>query len=129
MLNEKEERVYNYIKKFIKKNSYPPAVRDILRDLDFKSTATVHAYIAKLVEKGYLKKDDQKTRALKLVESKLPKKDREKDSVINDTNYLKVPLIGEVAAGAPILAEENVEEVVALPMSFIRNKKVKKHTC
>ena len=121
MLNQKEEKIYKYIKKFIKKNSYPPAVRDILRDLDFRSTATVHTYIAKLVEKGYLKKDNKKTRALKLVETKEDKK--VEDSMINESTYLKVPLIGDVAAGAPILAEENIEEVVALPMSFIKNKR------
>lgn len=125
MLKEKEKLVYDYIRKFIDTNSYPPSIRDILKDLNFKSTATVHSYVERLVEKGYIIKHDQKTRAIKIVKEKLPIEERIKASgpELDEIKYLKVPLIGDVAAGAPILAEENIEDILAIPQNFVRTKK------
>lgn len=91
--------VLEYINHYVEANGFPPTVRDLCRDLGIKSTATAYSYINKLKEQGYLQKADKKKRAVAL---------RSGDSV-------KVPLIGAVTAGQPILAQENFEGYYTLP--------------
>lgn len=91
--------VLEYINHYIEANGFPPTVRDLCRDLGIKSTATAYSYINRLKEQGYLQKADKKKRAVAL---------RSGDSV-------KVPLIGAVTAGQPILAQENFEGYYTLP--------------
>ena len=94
-LNEREQRVYDYIVKTIKERGYAPSVRDIREALDYKSTSTVHMYLGRLEMLGYIVKDEGKSRALRLCDD-LPAPDG-------------VPLLGRVTAGQPILAVENYE--------------------
>lgn len=109
-LNAQEERVFNYIKEKIKDTGYPPSVREICAALGFKSTSSAHQYISRLAEKGYISKDDLKTRAIKIVgtESTIP-----------------LPIVGKVAAGEPILAQENIEDYFSIGESFFTKDSLK----
>ena len=97
-LKLKEQKVLDYIKNFKMENGFAPSVRDICRDLNYKSTSTVHMYLNRLERFGYITKEDGKSRAITLS---------------GDTpNVCAVPIIGTVAAGQPILAEQNFEGYV-----------------
>ncbi len=91
--------VLEYINRYIEENGFPPTVRDMCRDLSIKSTATAYGYINRLQDMNYLKKTDKKKRAVAV---------RGGDSV-------KIPLVGAVTAGQPILAQENFEGYYSLP--------------
>ena len=97
-LKAKEQKVLDYIKNFKMENGFAPSVRDICRDLNYKSTSTVHMYLNRLERFGYISKEDGKSRAITL-STDAPK-------------VCAVPIIGTVAAGQPILAEQNFEGYV-----------------
>ncbi len=103
-LNVKEQKVYDYIKNYIQTNSYPPSIRDILTGVGFNSTSTVSTYLSKLEDKGYITRKNSKTRAIEISDKSFYKKE-----------FNQVPLIGQVSAGTPILAQENIEEMYPLP--------------
>lgn len=108
-LNEREQSVYKYIKSTIQNLGYAPSVRDICAALGIKSTSTVHQYIKRLEEKGLIHKADGKSRALKLDDL---------DASSSEPRTLRVPLIGQVRAGLPVLAVENYEGYVDYPASM-----------
>lgn len=95
-LKPKEQKVYDYIVKAVKENGFAPSVRDIMNDLGYKSTSTVHMYLNRLDMLGYIRKEDGKSRAISLTGDDMP-------------SVCAVPVIGTVTAGQPILAEENFE--------------------
>lgn len=99
-LTERERAVLDYIVGMLKKNGYSPSIRDIKSALDFKSTSTVHTYLARLENKGYIQKEDGKSRTLRV------------EDAISSKRLLRVPLLGKVTAGLPILAEENFDGYV-----------------
>ena len=99
-LTEKERKVYEYIKKVLDSDGYAPSVRDIQNALGIKSTSTVHSYIRRLESKGYIKKEQGKSRTLRTGDD------------ASDVRSVKVPVLGQVAAGIPILATENLEGYV-----------------
>src|SRR5690349_11566407 len=101
----KKEAVLQYIKTQIRTNGFPPSVREICKAVGIKSTSTVHSYIEKLKEEGYLAKTPSSSRALKIIS----------DADDISEKVTTVPILGKVAAGAPILAEENLEGSFALP--------------
>lgn len=101
-LTDKERALYDYITEKVKKEGFAPSVRDICAALGWKSTSTVHAYLARLEEKGLIRKESNKSRALKV--------EKDEDSLSQVRG--KVPLVGQIAAGSPILAEENLEGYV-----------------
>ena len=124
-LTKRQQVIFNYIKDFITNNGYPPSVRDICEGLNLSSTATVHTHIKNLVDLGYLMKDDLKKRALSINEKyKDDNNEKEVFEKENGVDYLEVPVIGQVAAGQPILAVENIERTFPLPMDFAKNKDV-----
>ena len=106
-LTEKEKKMYEYISDTITSEGYPPTVRDIQAALHIKSTSTVHTYLARLEEKGAIKRTPGKSRSLRLDE---PSAKRE------TTSTVKVPVVGRVAAGQPLLAVENYESYIDFPM-------------
>ena len=114
-LTYKQEQVLNYVKEYIAKHKYPPAIRDICKGLGLNSPATVHVHLNRLEEKGYLKKDNFKNRTIELlVDNEYEKKN---EDVVN------VPLLGKVTAGNPILAIEMPNEHFSLPTYLVPKKK------
>ena len=95
-LKPKEQKVYDYIVKSVKDNGFAPSVRDIMLNLGYKSTSTVHMYLNRLDMLGYIKKEDGKSRAISISSEEVPA-------------VCAVPVLGTVTAGQPILAEENFE--------------------
>ena len=122
ILNKRERDILNYIEKQLAKNGYPPSVREIGKAVGLKSTATVHGYLAKLEQKGYLKKESQKGRTLKLLKGSNGKTNTEnkKDFYIGK-EMVEVPVIGKITAGAPILAVENITDTFPIPIDFVGN--------
>ena len=111
-LTQKEKDVFDYINDCIERNGYAPSVRDICAAVGIKSTSSVHEYLRKLEAKGYIKKSSGKSRALTL-ETGVP---------LESTKMKKVPIIGRVTAGQPILAVENHDGYVDFPASMARGK-------
>ena len=125
-LNKREKAILKFIEKQIKLNSYPPSVREIGKAVGLKSTATVHGYLARLEEKGYIKKESQKGRTLRLLkgvsgESKKEKEVSETKPVYTGKEMVEVPVVGKITAGAPILAVENVTDTFPIPIDFVGN--------
>ena len=120
-LNKREKAILKFIEKQIGINGYPPSVREIGKAVDLKSTATVHGYTASLEKKGYIKKESQKGRTLKLlkggaVEGQQSTFDKE---VYSSREMVDVPVIGKITAGEPILAVENVTDTFPIPLDFV----------
>ncbi|MBQ7410652.1 MAG: transcriptional repressor LexA [Clostridia bacterium] len=120
-LNKREKAILKFIEKQINANGYPPSVREIGKAVDLKSTATVHGYIASLEQKGYIKKESQKGRTLKLlkggaIEGQQSTFDKE---VYSSKEMVDVPVIGKITAGEPILAVENVTDTFPIPLDFV----------
>ena len=116
MLNNNEQKILDFIKKQIKENGYPPSVREICSAVGLKSTSSVHLYLTRLEEKGCITKKGLKTRAIKVMEEDTTSL---YDNNMYDDNIITIPLVGNVAAGAPILAEQNIEDYFKVPTSFI----------
>jgi SOS regulatory protein LexA len=114
---EREERILEFMKKEINKKGYPPTVREICTALDIKSTSTVHKDLEALSAEGRIVKDPSKPRALQIVEEEnrapLPSDSYEREDVID------IPVIGRIAAGTPILAEENIEDSIPVPARYL----------
>lgn len=106
-LTEKEQKMYEYISDIINSEGYPPTVRDIQSALHIKSTSTVHSYLARLEEKGYIRRAPGKSRSVRLDEQNSEKEVK---------GSTKVPVVGRVAAGLPLLAVENYEGYIDFPM-------------
>ncbi len=122
-LNKRERAILRFIEKEVIANGYPPSVREIGRAVGLKSTATVHGYIAKLEEKGFVKKEQQKGRTLKLLKGGMVDKSefvRGKD-IYNGREMVEVPVVGKITAGAPILAFENITDTFPIPVDFVGN--------
>ena len=120
-INKREKAILKFIEKQIMTDGYPPSVREIGKAVDLKSTATVHGYIASLEQKGYIKKESQKGRTLKLLkggalEGQETVFDKE---VYSSKEMVDVPVIGKITAGEPILAVENVTDTFPIPLDFV----------
>jgi repressor LexA len=107
-LTKRQQEIFDFIKRYSVKNGYPPTVRDIGKAVGLASSSTVHAHLANLEKLGLLRRDPTKPRAMELL-------DRAIDSARSVVRPAGVPLVGSVAAGQPILAEENIEEYVDVP--------------
>ena len=119
-LKDREERILNFMKSEIKTKGYPPTVREICTALGIKSTSTVHKDIASLVDQGYLKKDPSKPRALMVVDmdDASPSASAPQVNVEEREDIVDIPIVGRVAAGTPILAEQNIEETFPVPARY-----------
>jgi repressor LexA len=107
-LTARQQEIYEFIRQHSAAHGYPPTVRDIGKAVGLASSSTVHAHLANLEKAGLLRRDPSKPRAIELL-------DRAVDAVRSAVRPPGLPLIGHVAAGQPILAEENVEEYVHVP--------------
>lgn len=110
----KERELYEYICERIRRDGYAPTVRDICTALDIKSTSTAHAYLAKLEAKGYIHRSQGKSRSVRIKQAP-----RETQSTV------KIPVLGRVAAGLPILAAENCEGYIDFPVEPHHKKSYK----
>lgn len=121
-LNKREKAILNFIEKQIMTDGYPPSVREIGKAVGLNSTATVHGYLAKLEEKGYIKKENKKGRTLKLLKggSGEPMMKSSKDFYAQ-RELVEVPIVGKITAGAPILAVENITDTFPIPLDFVGN--------
>ncbi len=116
-LTLKQQFILQIIKKSIAKNGYPPTVREIGKEANLSSSATIHFHLTKLEEKGYLKKGNGKNRTIELLV--------ENEFVEKDEKTIEVPLLGKVTAGNPIEAIENPDTFFALPVNLIpKNKEI-----
>ncbi len=112
-LTKRQQEIFDFIRKHSAKYGYPPTVRDIGKAVGLASSSTVHAHLANLEKIGLLRRDPSKPRAIELL-------DRAMGSAVEGVRGIvrpgdSLPLVGSVAAGAPMLAEENVEEYVSVP--------------
>ncbi|MGH3031180.1 MAG: transcriptional repressor LexA [Gaiellaceae bacterium] len=120
MLTERQREIYDFVVRYADRHGYPPTVREIGEAVGLASPSTVHAHLANLERAGYLKRDPTKPRALELV-----KRGREAATASTETardlgDVRLLPLVGEIAAGGPLLAEENVEGHLAVPEPLSR---------
>ena len=111
-ISAKQEQILNYIKECILDKGYPPTVRDICFAVGLSSTSTVHSHLNSLEQNGYIRRDPSKPRAIEIVDDEFNLTRRE---VVN------VPVIGTVAAGQPILAEENITDYFPVLPEFLTN--------
>lgn len=109
-LTDRELEVYHYILESIRRDGYAPSVRDICSALDMKSTSTVHTYLARLEQKGVIQKAPGKSRSLRVG-----------SDALHNTHTIRVPILGKVAAGMPILAVENYEGYIDFPRASSRH--------
>ena len=110
-LTKRQEEILTYIKEYMVSHGYPPTVREIGKDLGVSSPATIHSHLSKLVEKGFIKKDGSKNRAIELlVENEFANKDED---------VVEVPLLGKITAGSPIEAIEMPDEYFSITMIHI----------
>lgn len=106
----KQREILEYIKQEILKKGYPPAVREICEAVDLKSTSSVHSHLNALEKKGYIRRDPTKPRAIEICDDSF-------NMVRTDT--VSIPVVGQVAAGQPILAEQNIENYFPIPMEYV----------
>lgn len=111
-ITAKQSEILEYIKSQIINKGYPPSVRDICEAVHLKSTSSVHAHLETLEKNGYIRRDSTKPRAIEIIDDNFNLTRRE---VVN------VPLIGQVAAGQPILAVENITNYFPIPAEFLNN--------
>ena len=111
MLTDRQQQIWNYLVEYVDAHGYPPTVREIGERVGLASPSTVHAHLANLERAGLLRRDPTKPRALELL-------GRDRHDAADGAPALdavRLPLVGEIAAGAPLLAAENVEEYLPLP--------------
>ncbi len=114
MLTARQQEIWNYLVEYVDRHGYPPTVREIGERVGLASPSTVHAHLANLERAGLLRRDPTKPRALEL----LGRERREPDSASADQlEIARLPLLGEIAAGGPLLAEQNIEEYLPMPAS------------
>jgi repressor LexA len=111
-LTKRQQEIFDFIRRYSAKYGYPPTVRDIGKAVGLASSSTVHAHLANLEKIGLLRRDPSKPRAIELLDKAVGSA---VDSVRSMVRGEGLPLVGSVAAGQPILAEENIEEYVPVP--------------
>ncbi len=114
-ISEKQSEILEYIKSEIINRGYPPAVRDICEAVKLKSTSSVHSHLETLEKNGYIRRDPTKPRAIEILDDGFNLSRRE---IVN------VPILGTVAAGVPILAQEDIEGYFPVPVEDMPNKEV-----
>jgi repressor LexA len=114
-VTQRQKEILEYIKESILKNGYPPSVREICEAVNLKSTSSVHSHLETLEEKGYIRRDPTKPRTIEIIDDCFQLTRRE---VVN------VPLLGTVAAGLPLYAEENIKNYYPIPADFLPNTEI-----
>ncbi len=110
MLTARQQEIWNFLVEYVDGHGYPPTVREIGQKVGLASPSTVHAHLANLERAGLLRRDPTKPRALELTGRTRAAESRRAEAEVH-----RLPLLGQIAAGGPLLAEENVEDYVAVP--------------
>jgi repressor LexA len=116
-LTKRQEQTLDFIRQSIEDRGYPPTLREIGEHMGIRSTNGVNDHLRALERKGYLRREDMKSRALKLVEDNAPAAIR---AGVSDDDIIDIPVVGRVAAGLPLLAEENVVDTVRVDRMLVR---------
>lgn len=111
-ITNKQEEILNYIKNEILERGFPPTVREICQTVGLKSTSSVHSHLESLEKNGYIRRDPTKPRAIEILDDSFNMLRRE---------MVNVPVVGTVAAGQPILAEQNIDSYFPIPAEFMPN--------
>ena len=131
-LSTREKQIIDYMKKFVREKGYPPTVREMCKDLGISSTSTVFKDINNLEKKGYLRKDPSRSRSLEILDWGEDGDDRHYSAGTSDAeallarereNVLEVPVVGRIAAGTPILSEQNIEDTFPVPVRYVNTGK------
>ena len=119
---EKLQKVLKCINNFASKNGYPPTIREICKEMNINSTATVQYYLKALEKNGSIKRDGTKNRAIEVIsKNSIEQKNKPEIDLASGTDeFISVPVIGKVAAGVPILAVENIEERICVPTPMFK---------
>lgn len=111
-ITHKQEEILNYIKNEILEHGFPPTVREICQTVGLKSTSSVHSHLESLEKNGYIRRDPTKPRAIEILDDSFNMLRRE---------MVNVPVVGTVAAGLPILAEQNIDSYFPIPAEYMPN--------
>lgn len=114
-ITAKQQEILDFIKKKTLERGYPPAVREICEAVKLRSTSSVHAHLETLEKNGYIRRDPSKPRAIEIMDDSFQMVRQEMTSI---------PIVGQVAAGLPILAEQNINGYFPLPMDLVPNNEV-----
>ncbi len=109
MVTDRQRAILDYVHEYVEQNGYPPTVREIGEAVGLRSPSTVHAHLAQLERAGMLRRDPTKPRALELTDRRRARESRQQ------AEMRRLPLVGQIAAGGPLLAEENVEDQIGVP--------------
>lgn len=109
-ITQKQQEILDYIKDEILKKGYPPTVREICETVNLKSTSSVHSHLETLEKNGYIRRDPTKPRAIEICDDSFQ---------MVRTEMVSIPIVGNVAAGQPILAEENIEDYFPVPADMV----------
>ena len=112
-LSKNQLRILSYIKEEINSKGYPPSVREICTAVGLSSTSTVHSHLTALEKKGFINKGNNKNRAIEVIDQETAMYDLPKKEIVN------IPLIGSIAAGLPILATQNAEDLFPIPVEWV----------
>ena len=115
MLTARQQEIWNFLVEYVDRHGYPPTVREIGDQVGLASPSTVHAHLANLERAGLLRRDPTKPRALELIGRE--RRESEPAGSGDDRDVARLPLVGEIAAGGPLLAEQSIEEYVPMPAS------------
>ena len=119
-ISAKQREILEFIKEEILKRGYPPAVREICEAVHLKSTSSVHSHLETLEKNGYIRRDPTKPRAIEVMDDDF--QSVRTDSFVNaPTEMVNIPIVGTVAAGQPILAQENIESYFPMPVHMVPN--------
>ena len=110
MLTARQQEIWNYLVEYVDGHGYPPTVREIGEQVGLASPSTVHAHLANLERAGLLKRDPTKPRALELIG-----RERNESESADAADVIRLPVLGEIAAGGPLLAEQSIEDYVPMP--------------
>jgi len=116
-ISEKQYQIFKFIVSTIKKLGYPPSVREIAEAVNLSSSATVHSHLKKLEELGYIKRGKGSSRTIEILNPVF----KSQTNADNFSNIILIPIVGNVAAGTPILAQENIEEYFPITSDFIKD--------
>jgi repressor LexA len=116
LLTARQQEIWNYLVEYVDSHGYPPTVREIGEQVGLASPSTVHAHLANLERAGLLRRDPTKPRALELI-GRERREPAPEPAAVELRDVTRLPLVGEIAAGGPLLAEQNVEDYLPMPSS------------